>query len=96
MTSAPILVFPNCTKPFLLDTDASQKGIGDVLLQEIDGQEKIIAIVSRSLSKAERKYSETRKNCWLYSSYSCSSFMVILAGTALPAVNISYSLTWLH
>ena len=36
LTSAPGLAYPNYEKPFLLETDASLKGLGAVLLQEDD------------------------------------------------------------
>jgi len=61
LTNAPILAFPDFTKPFLLNTDASLLGIDAVLSKEIDGQEKVIAYASRTLSKSERKYCVTRK-----------------------------------
>ena len=32
--SAPILTFANCTKEFLLETDASREGLGAVLSQK--------------------------------------------------------------
>ena len=37
--TTPILAFADCTKPFLLETDASRNGLGVVLLQKpVDGQ----------------------------------------------------------
>ena len=33
LTSAPILVFPDFSRPFILDTDASYTGLGGVLFQ---------------------------------------------------------------
>ena len=56
----PILSFPDFEKPFILDTDACQYGIGAVLSQDHDGEEKVVAYGSRTLSKAERKYCVTR------------------------------------
>ena len=44
----------------MLDTDASNVGLGSVLHQLQDGEEKVIRF-SRCLTKAERKYCTTRK-----------------------------------
>ena len=44
-----------------MDTDASNYSIGAVLSQVQDGQERVIAYGSRSLSKEERRYCVTRK-----------------------------------
>ena len=51
LISAPVLMFPDYSKPFILDTDASDTGIGAVLSQ-LD----VTAYASNILSKAERQY----------------------------------------
>ncbi|MCG7876305.1 MAG: RNA-directed DNA polymerase, partial [Candidatus Thiodiazotropha endolucinida] len=61
MTESPVLAHPDFTKPFILDTDASDIAIGGVLSQKIDGQERVIAYASRTLTKRERRYCVTRK-----------------------------------
>ena len=62
LVSAPILAFPDCTREFILDTDANEQGIGAVLSQiHQDGREHVVAYASRVLSKLECKYSVTRK-----------------------------------
>ena len=57
----PILAFPSMDGAFILDTDASNEGIGSVLSQVQDGVERVIGYFSRALSPEERKYCVTRK-----------------------------------
>ena len=45
----------------MLDTDASSTGIGAVLSQQVNGQERVVAYYSRALSPAERHYCVTRQ-----------------------------------
>ncbi|GBN88600.1 Retrovirus-related Pol polyprotein from transposon 297 [Araneus ventricosus] len=61
LTSSPILTFPRNDKDFILDTDASNEGIGAVLSQIIVNEERVIAYFSKSLGKPERNYCVTRK-----------------------------------
>ena len=56
LSTPPILAFPRTDLPFILDTDASDHGIGAVLLQIQEGIERVIAYYSRVLSKAEKNY----------------------------------------
>ena len=56
-TSSPVLAYANYTKPFIVYTDASEKGLGAVLSQKQDnGKESAIAFASCSLSKSEKRY----------------------------------------
>lgn len=61
LTTAPILAFPTVDGLFILDTDASNTGLGAVLSQVQGGEEKVNAFHSKSLSKSERNYCVTRK-----------------------------------
>lgn len=54
LVSAPILGYADFSKPFHLYTDASLAGLGAVLAQVQDGQERVMAYASRSLSPTER------------------------------------------
>ena len=56
LSQAPILVHPQPEGEFILDTDASNEGIGPVLSQVQDGQEKVIAYGSKMLSKTEHNF----------------------------------------
>lgn len=60
-TTAPILALPHDEGMYVLDCDACAVGIGAVLTQRIDGEERVIAYGSRLLSAAERNYCVTRK-----------------------------------
>ena len=62
LTNAPILVFPDYNKPFILYTDASALGLGAVLMQEgADSKNRVIAYASRTLNSAESNYSVTHQ-----------------------------------
>ena len=56
-SQTPILAYANYKKPFKLDTDASENGLGAVLYQkQHNDTDCIIAYVSQTLSKSERNY----------------------------------------
>ncbi|ROT85912.1 hypothetical protein C7M84_003952 [Penaeus vannamei] len=61
LVEAPVLPYSDPSLPYILDTDASQEGVGAVLSQLKDGQEYVVAYYSCKFSKPERNYCVTRK-----------------------------------
>ena len=57
MTEEPVLVLPDHTKPFELETDASDFAIGGVLIQE----GHLVAYESRKLNDTKRRYTVQEK-----------------------------------
>ena len=52
-----ILVYTDYSKPFCLQMDASEKGLGAFLHQiQNDGTNRVIAYASRTISKSEKNY----------------------------------------
>src|SRR3978361_1844963 len=63
LTEAPVLTCPDFEQPFILQTDASDLGLGVALTQNIEGNDQVIAYASRSLTSCEKAYSTTEKEC---------------------------------
>ncbi|KAL1276203.1 hypothetical protein QQF64_035826 [Cirrhinus molitorella] len=61
LTSEPVLRAPDLNCPFLLQTDASDTGLGAVLSQVQGGEEHPILYISRKLTPAERNYAAVEK-----------------------------------
>lgn len=89
------MAFPDPTKPFILDTDASNAGIGAVLSQESDGVEHVVAYASRALSKQERKYATTKKELLSMVTFTMY-FKHYLLGKKFILHTDHNSLGWLH
>ena len=59
---APILVFLDFNKPFLLETDASGRGLGAVLSQkQADGRYHPIAYASRVMNETKQRYHSNKQ-----------------------------------
>ena len=59
LTRTPILAYPKDGCPYILDTDASNVGLGGVLSQVQDAEERVIAYASKTLNRAQRNYCVT-------------------------------------
>jgi len=61
ITTEPVLVFADCEKPFLLETDASKEALGAVLSQkQADGKYHPVAYASRTTNGAEKGYHSSK------------------------------------
>ena len=63
LTQKPILRLPNFEKQFDLQTDASDSGLGALLLQEHDGVNMPVMYIRRKLNAAETRYSTIECEC---------------------------------
>ena len=64
LATEPIRAYPDFNKPFKLYTDASDTGLGAILMQDNEeGKERVIAYEARRLSAPERNYPITEKEC---------------------------------
>ncbi|KAJ4431151.1 hypothetical protein ANN_19746 [Periplaneta americana] len=94
LSEAPVLQFPDFTKPFVLTTDASNVAIGAILSQGIIGKDKPIAYASRTLNGAELNYSTTDKEL-LAIIWACKHFRPYLLGTKFTLVTDHQPLKWM-
>ena len=56
LETAPVLVLPDATKPFVINTDASEYALGAVLQQEHEGVLKPVGFMSQKLSGSQTIY----------------------------------------
>ncbi|XP_069985589.1 uncharacterized protein [Penaeus vannamei] len=63
LSNNPVLCLPDYKKTFYLRTDASDNGLGAVLLQDVNDMKMPIAYASRKLLERERNYATIEKEC---------------------------------
>ena len=83
------------TSPFIVDTDASDTGMGADLSQIQDGKERVIAYAAKSFTKPQRNYSTTRKEL-LALVWGIEHFEPYLLGRSFKARTDHNALKWLH
>ena len=95
LTTYPILKQPDPSKEFIVDTDASNVGIGAVLLQRDEkGDTHPIAYASRKLTPPEQRFS-TREQEALAILFAVDKFNVFILGRKFTVVTDHKSLSWL-
>ena len=95
LCSDPVLRSPDFTRPFVLQTDASERGVGAVLSQLDDnGDDHPVAYFSRKLLPREEKYSTVEKEC-LAIKLAVQAFSVYLLGRPFTIQTDHHSLQWL-
>ncbi|KAL0190638.1 hypothetical protein M9458_013336, partial [Cirrhinus mrigala] len=95
LCGGPLLHSPDFSLPFLLQTDASDRGLGAVLSQEIEGEERPVLYISRKLSKRETKYSTIEKEC-LAIRWAVLTLRYYLLGREFTLCSDHAPLQWLH
>lgn len=94
LIKAPILTFPTTEDHYILDTDPSANGIGAVLSQIHNGQERVISYASKTLNQAEKRYCTTK--CELLAVvYFVKHFNHYLWGRHFTVRSDHSSLTWI-
>ena len=84
----PILSFPTEHGDYILDTDASNFGLGGVLSQIQDNVERVIAYCSRALRPSNGNIAPRKGKCWLLSPC-VYSFVHIYAELSSHSVRIT-------
>ena len=95
LIDAPILAFPTETGQYILDTDASNFGLGGVLSQMQNDQERVVAYCSRALRPSQRRYCTTKREMLAVVAM-CIQFRSYLREHGFTLRTDHKSLVWLH
>ncbi|OWZ06759.1 Gag-pol fusion protein [Phytophthora megakarya] len=94
LTTRPLLVYPNFTKRFRLETDASKAGLGACLMQDCGDGWKPVAYASKVISPTEANYGITELECAAVV-WAIKLFRPYLYGRLFTIVTDHAALRWL-
>uniref|UniRef100_A0A3B3HGA7 ribonuclease H n=1 Tax=Oryzias latipes TaxID=8090 RepID=A0A3B3HGA7_ORYLA len=95
LSESPVLYSPDFEKPFVLQTDASERGLGAVLLQGTSEERHPVAYVSRKLLPREVRYSTVEKET-LAIKWALDSLRYYLLGREFILETDHKALQWLN
>ena len=96
LLSAPVMMNPDFSCPFILQTDASEVGVGAVLSQtDAEGCDHPVAYFSRKLLPREQKYATIEKECLAIKLGGVEAFQVYLLGNEFTIQTDHRALQWL-
>lgn len=95
LVSPPVLATPDFSQPFIIQTDASDCGIGGVLVQGTGDDERVVAYYSQKLSATQQKYQTTEREC-LAVIVGIEKFRAYIEGVHFTVITDHASLQWLQ
>ena len=95
LSEAPALLMPRWNLPFIVRTDASDAGMGVILLQCVDGEDRIVACASRKWGKYEKNWDVRRKEVFC-SLYGCRKFDEYLRGSHFTLETDHKNMLWVQ
>lgn len=95
LTTTPVMSCPDYSKPFIIQCDASNEGVGAVLCQKSGDSEQAVAYLSRKLTDTEKRYSTSEREL-LSVVYAIEKFRPYIDGLHFEVVTDHSALKWLH
>ena len=100
LITMPVLSYPDYSKPFVLETDTSLKGLGAVLSQEdSDGNVHVVSFASCTLKpyeKSMKNYSSVKLKLLALKWSVCEKFKDYLIGSKFTVLMDNNPLTYVH
>ena len=95
LVKAPIIAHPDFSLPFEVHCDASPFALGATLVQRVEGGEKIIMYISRSLKGHEQKYMQFEREL-LAVVWATAVFRPYTIGCKFNVVTDNKAVSWLN